>query len=251
MPKQQPQPIEENEIPGGTVANPEVEDRRYAGTDPGVIPESRVFGGGGDRIAALAGLHVAGLPIEEWCEDKSDFEIGRMSFAFTDEGLEQQRKADAARARRSAGSGREGGDEEEKWLIERGDQRIAEGFDPGYAKDYRKELADKYVGPGFAPKFLAEKALHNGRDPRGYEIVKDENGEPVRDRTSILGQIPEEKALKRRSVFQAQHNALQRQSAAKTSGTGRGRKSRDGTAVMEHGESLAPAVPDRRIGDDI
>jgi hypothetical protein len=54
-----------------------------------------------------------------------------------------------------------------------------------------RELADRHVGPGMSPKFLSpSKCTREGT--RGFEVVRDERGEPVKLGNMILGQMPVE-----------------------------------------------------------
>lgn len=65
------------------------------------------------------------------------------------------------------------------------------------APNERKALADKFVKPGFQPRFLGGDRLRkNGT--RGYEVVKDEDGNPVRYGEEVLAQIPIQKFKSRR-----------------------------------------------------
>lgn len=72
----------------------------------------------------------------------------------------------------------------------------AEREDPMFGKPLEEAVA-RYGTPGMAPKFLSELVIKvNGM--RGYRIVKDENGDPVRVGTLIMGEIPERMAERRR-----------------------------------------------------
>jgi hypothetical protein len=70
-------------------------------------------------------------------------------------------------------------------------------FDPLGTSDPLLGLKNQYGRDGFALKILSEKCCsHLGR--RGYQIVKDVNGDPVRIGNMVLGEIPEKIAEQRR-----------------------------------------------------
>jgi hypothetical protein len=63
-----------------------------------------------------------------------------------------------------------------------------------------EEAVMKYGTPGMAPKFLSDRCI-GVLGLRGYEIVKDERGDPVKVGTLIMGQIPMRMAEARRRHF--------------------------------------------------
>lgn len=63
-----------------------------------------------------------------------------------------------------------------------------------------RDAVARYEEPGFAYKFLGESCMKT-LGLRGYEIVKDSNGDPVRAGTLILGRIPEGVAIARRQKW--------------------------------------------------
>ena len=68
-----------------------------------------------------------------------------------------------------------------------------------------EEAVQRYGSPGMAPKFLSERCI--GRfGLRGYVIVKDENGEPVKVGTLIMGEIPIRMAEARQRHYAEQSN---------------------------------------------
>lgn len=72
-----------------------------------------------------------------------------------------------------------------------------------------EEAVERYGNPGMAVKFLSDSCItHFGM--RGYEIVKKENGDPVRVGTLIMGEIPEYMAERRRRFYAEQSNRLVR-----------------------------------------
>jgi hypothetical protein len=82
-----------------------------------------------------------------------------------------------------------------KSVEERGEFR-AQHLEVWEAPDPMKEIAEKHVGPGMRAKFLnPDRVARDG--PRGFEVVKDENGDPVKLGRMVLGQMPEERAQAR------------------------------------------------------
>jgi hypothetical protein len=59
------------------------------------------------------------------------------------------------------------------------------------------EILNMYSRPGKSYKFLSESMVRT-KTTRGYEIVKDSNGDPVRCGTLLLGEISEEVVRLRR-----------------------------------------------------
>lgn len=67
---------------------------------------------------------------------------------------------------------------------------------------FGKPLEDavrRYGNPGMAPKFLSERCI-GALGMRGYQIVKDERGDPVKVGTLIMGEIPIHMAERRRQM---------------------------------------------------
>jgi len=63
--------------------------------------------------------------------------------------------------------------------------------------DPLREAVQKYGSPGFAPKFMAANCIAT-LSMRGYRIVRDENGDPVKVGTLIMTEIPQRIADARR-----------------------------------------------------
>ncbi len=68
-------------------------------------------------------------------------------------------------------------------------------------------IIQRYGRPGFSNKFLSE-ACNKQFGLRGYQIVKDEHGDPVRMGTLILGEIPTALAERRRQHWADESRAL-------------------------------------------
>lgn len=156
-----------------------------------------------DFLESLRGLHFNGTPAEEIEESALRY----LRPALSDEHQAEltgkievhERGGSRPRARTQAS-------EVEKHIQEREDW---EG-DMAEAPDVRRDLVEQHVAPGMRGKFVAERHLaRTGRDHRGFEVVKDEQGQPVRHGTSILAQIPEERARgKNRRAEQASRDKV-------------------------------------------
>lgn len=72
------------------------------------------------------------------------------------------------------------------------------------APNERKALADAHVQPGFVARFLGGSRLER-KGKRGYEIVKDADGNPVTFGNEVLAQIP-------KPVFDARRRSAKSQS---------------------------------------
>jgi len=149
-----------------------------------------------DPYRHLRGLHVGGVKIETMPEDQ----VARLSYDHTDEAIEQRNRGKAETAAHVRGTG---GDRApvtavdfERSVEQRRDFK-EHGLEPWEAPDPMKQLAERHVAPGMAPKFLSPSQIDK-RGLRGYEIVKDSDGQPVRVGRMLLGQMPEAKARARR-----------------------------------------------------
>jgi hypothetical protein len=103
-----------------------------------------------------------------------------------------------------------------------------------------EEVVRRYGEAGFAYKFLSEGAIKY-RSMRGYEIVKDENGDPIKVGTLMMGRIPQDWAERRRRKFAEDSEAKLREqedqftdAAARASHDGRAL----GIAPLSRGESV-------------
>ncbi len=112
-----------------------------------------------------------------------------------------------------------------------------------------RDLVARYCQPGQSPKFLSERCISVlGR--RGYEIVKDERGDPVKCGTLIMGVIPTDWAERRRRHFAEESSAMvadqeaafyeKAEQTIRDSGSG-------GLAPLARGESVRPNA---RGGDE-
>lgn len=123
-------------------------------------------------------------------------------------------------------------DPAEKQILERGDFLANEDNAPWAAPDPRLDLAKQHVAPGMRPKFVSERKLtKSGRDPRGFEVVKDERGNAVTHGTSVLAQIPEEMAERRNQHFQKQSQDLVSEVYAKADDSEKARRTNPETLL--------------------
>jgi hypothetical protein len=76
----------------------------------------------------------------------------------------------------------------------------SESEDPMLLGRPMEEAVERYGSPGMAPKFLSDRCIsHFGL--RGYVIVRDEKGDPVKVGTLIMAEIPEWMAERRRRFY--------------------------------------------------
>jgi hypothetical protein len=155
-----------------------------------------------DPYRHLRGLHVGGVKIETLPEEM----VAQLSIYHTDEDIEQRNRGKThseiemlpipgLRAPVTA-------TDFERQVEERRDFRKNQ-VEPWEAPDVMKQLADEHVPKGMAPKFLSPMQIDK-RGPRGYEIVKDSKGEPIKVGRMMLGQMPEVKARARREHYRKQ-----------------------------------------------
>ena len=76
--------------------------------------------------------------------------------------------------------------------------------------DPMRDAVERYGRPGMAAKFLSERCI-GVLGMRGYEIVKDEHGEPVKVGNLIMGEIPERWAAQRRAKYAGESEAAVRE----------------------------------------
>ena len=120
---------------------------------------------------------------------------------------------------------------------------LDEALDPLLANPMR-EAVDRYGRAGFAVKFMSE-ACNARFGLRGYQIVKDANGDPVKIGTLLMGEIPTDWAERRRQhwadesrnqIAEQENNYQER--AAQTIRDSNVR----GVAPLMSGESIRPST---------
>lgn len=153
--------------------------------------------------AALSGLHVNGIPVEDLPEEQ----VAQLSRQHTDEDIEERNRGkveSAARVTSTYERRKSTATNFDQHVEERRDFRqsatSAEDFE--FTPDYMKEQAEKYVPPGMRPAFLSPMHIDR-KGLRGNVIVKDENGEPVKMGRMVLGMQPEAKYKARSEYFRA------------------------------------------------
>lgn len=145
---------------------------------------------------SILDCHVGGVPVRNLPLEVQ----GRILYQQTDEGIEE------ANRDKVPGAARVTKDEFSKSCQHRKDAIVEQGMQPWEAPDPLREVAQRYVRPGFRPRFLAPAAIDQ-RGMRGFEPVLDENGRQVKVRNLILAQMPEETARQRNEFYRNKANA--------------------------------------------
>lgn len=157
------------------------------------IPESKIFGGGGDESCpeALRGKHVNGIPVES---------MGLSVWSFlttdrTDEGVAAAKVGSGTFVVRSSTV--------ENRMGERRDA-LENGAEPWEAPDVLREMAAAHVSAGMRPKFISASrvAKEGGLVRGGWKVQLDAKGDPVRTGDLMLAVMPEEKAVQRNKYYQ-------------------------------------------------
>jgi len=175
----------------------------------GGIGESKIFaaphpeGAGVDRILQC---HINSVLISELNLDPQILAV--LDYWATDEGIAEK----AANPNAVEPSGITlGADPFAKSLEQRRDNVIDDGMELYQARDPLKEVADRYARPGMKPKFLSSVKVKENGGTGDYQVVKDEDGDPVRVRGMVLGQMPVAKAEARNRFFRDRGNSLLKQ----------------------------------------
>jgi len=82
-------------------------------------------------------------------------------------------------------------------------QQRMDAMEPWQAPDPMQELADAHVEPGFRARFLSDRVVQRS-GTRGWEVVKNEKGDPVRLANMVLAKMPEQKAEQRNAYYREQ-----------------------------------------------
>lgn len=183
----------------------EIEERQ----DMAGIPDSQPFGGSAESDAAfdsrpIMDLHVGGVLVREM----PVLTQRMIRYEQTDEGYAELQAG-------RTGVGVTVVDQVDKGLRER-DHDLKNYDDQHYAFNPLKFL-DQYKRPGFGQKLLTTK---RGEVNPDYQVVKKANGDPVRYKSMVLGEIPLAESDKRRRYYrqrnQVKMNALTQQFREKT-----------------------------------
>lgn len=153
------------------------------------VGESKRFNAPEGTFEPVPELHVGGVPLSDLGEAAAAIPYGN-----TDEGIAERMAKPHAVTQIVR-------DELDNKIAERRDFLSNESLEPWEAPDPMLELTNRHIVPGMRPKFLSpEKVRMAGT--RGFEVVKDERGDPVKLGNMILGQMPEAKAIARNKHYQ-------------------------------------------------
>jgi hypothetical protein len=118
----------------------------------------------------------------------------------------------------------------------------SESEDPLLLGRPMEEAVERYGNPGMAPKFLSDRCIsHFGM--RGYQIVRDERGDPVKVGTLIMAEIPEWMADRRRRFYAAE--SARHVSEIETGWIGAAERDigeRKGFSVLRPGENVSSSA---------
>jgi hypothetical protein len=119
---------------------------------------------------------------------------------------------------------------------------IERGIQPYDASDPMRELVLEHVPVGMRPLFLSSRRITATGSTRGYTIARDERGEPIRLGTSILGYIPEDRAIAIQKGFEDKSREAQREIYEETAGLKQEESLRGGKRGPSHSfENPGPA----------
>ena len=148
--------------------------------------------------APPSGLTVGGVAVEEIAGGHL------IPYGNTDQGIEERMARPHATAQLTRSeppkSVVKGGSFDKNREARAASRLGTEVFD---APDPLREVADAHVGPGMRAKFLSPGVVDR-RGTRGFEIVRDANGDPIKVGAMILAQMPEKRAIARDRYFQDQ-----------------------------------------------
>jgi hypothetical protein len=114
-----------------------------------------------------------------------------------------------------------------------------------------EEAVMKYGSPGMAPKFLSESCI--GRlGLRGYVIVKDERGDPVKVGTLIMGEIPIRMAEARRQYWANESDQQIQETVEQFEDTAaRAIRDKAGFSVLRPGEQVSSSAAGDFVNDPV
>lgn len=186
-------------------------NRTRANQEEAGIPDSRPFiASEADRPEAgvdrLLKCHIKGVLVSDL--DLDPAVLSALDYYATDEGIAE--RENAPNARPSSGITL-GADPFAKTLEEKRDDVKVKGMDLGEARDPLREVADRHAKPGMHPKYLSPRRVTENGGTGDYEVVKKENGDPVKVKGMVLAHIPEDLAKKRQRQNQERGNQLLKQ----------------------------------------
>lgn len=167
-----------------------IENQEAAG-----IPDSPIFRNT-DRVERavderLLNAHVGGVPVRDL---PLEMQL-KLMYRQTDEGIAEANQGKSElRAETMV-------DEFTKGCEQRKDGILDRGMEPWEASNPLGDVANAHVSPGFKGKFLSPSKLDK-EGTRGYRIVRHANGDPVKVRNMILGEMSQERVNARNKFFQ-------------------------------------------------
>ena len=126
--------------------------------------------------------------------------------------------------------------------IERKRDFMLQESEPWLAPDPMRALADEHVVRGMHPRFLSQARLNKeGNYTRGYEVVRGENGDPIKLGTLVLSQMPQDMADKKNAHYEGKGNQAMKEilDSAKEKSDGMLRTARQLGIEMPAGEAYA------------
>jgi hypothetical protein len=177
----------------------------------GGIGESRNFGApeetrlasGVDRILKC---HINGVAVAEM--NLGPEVLSALSYGATDEGIAEFNARPDVREPSGVSLGK---DEFAKSLDQRRDDVKVKDMPLFDARNPLLEVAEKFKVAGMKPKFLSAARVKDEGSTGIYEVVKKENGDPVKVKGMILGHAPEDVVKARNAHYQKRGNQMLQQ----------------------------------------
>jgi hypothetical protein len=170
---------------------------------PFVAPEGERHQAGVDRLLKC---HIKGVLVSEL--DLNPEVLSALDYYATDEGIAEKENHPMAREASGVTLGK---DPFAKALDEKRDDVKVRGIELAASRDPLKEVADAHAVPGMHPKFLSARRVQDNGGTGDYEVVKDDNGDPVKVKGMILGHAPDEVIAARQRQQQRRGNDLLKQ----------------------------------------
>jgi len=182
------------------------ESERAAAYEAAGIPDSKPFVAADATEPSIMNCHINGVLVRDLELDPQV--IAALDYYATDEGVAEK---NARPMVREASGVSLGADPFDKSLQQKRDDVKERGMELYEARDPLREVANRHMQPGMKPKFLSAKRVQESGGTGDYEVVKDSNGDPVKVRGMILGQVPVERANARNRHFREKGNQILKQ----------------------------------------
>jgi hypothetical protein len=114
---------------------------------------------------------------------------------------------------------------------------IENGGEQQYAPDPLKDAVAPYVRSGFSPRLLSKARIDGERNTRGFDIVRDENGDPVRYKNMVFGEIPTDVAEARNKAVRAK--SAEQMTQISDNARGAGLRDMDSSGSGRRGQSFS------------